>query len=251
MYFKEKLYKALNVPVTRLQPETQFTFGTSGTITRDEIKFSKFIDRLRMRFSHLFDILLETQLVLRGVMSRDEFKKFKENIHYDFQRDNYYAEIKEQEIMNQRLAILQNADNYVGRYYSVKWIRENALKQSEEDIKAIDKEISKEEQDPRLTQQDEGEQESQDQMGWNSDGSKPVPIDPTTPANSTPRVGPVKGKTKEPPSKKVKVGEEYVPRKELTTEEKKLIESMTELLDSVNDDSDIDIEAFEETENVK
>ncbi len=131
-YFRKKLYKALSVPISRLEPEGQFSLGRSGEINRDEIKFAKFIERLRDRFTHLFDQLLEIQLLLKGVMTREEWKEFKNDIKYDFQRDNYYAEIKEQDMMNNRLAVLGVVDAYAGKYYSVEWIRRNILRQNEE-----------------------------------------------------------------------------------------------------------------------
>jgi hypothetical protein len=141
-YFRQKLYKALNVPIGRLQTDQTFNFGRSGEITRDEIKFSKFIDRLRTRFSQLFHSILETQLLLRGVMTREEWNLVKEGIHYDFLRDNYYAEIKEQEIMNARLGIMQNVDQFVGKYFSVSYVRKKVLKMTEEEIAEINNEIA-------------------------------------------------------------------------------------------------------------
>lgn len=143
-YFRRKLYKALRVPITRIQSDNTFNFGRSGEITRDEIKFAKFVDRLRTRFGQLFDIILETQLVLRGVMTRAEWKEMKEYIHYDFLRDNYFAELKDQEIVNARLGILQTADQFVGRYFSAKYVRLNVLKMTEEQILEMDREIAEE-----------------------------------------------------------------------------------------------------------
>jgi len=102
------------------------------------------IDRLRIRFSHLFDRVLETQLVLRGIITRAEWKEIKESIHYDFLRDNYFAELKDQEIANARLGILQNIDPYVGKYFSTKYVRTSILRMTEEEITQLDKEIATE-----------------------------------------------------------------------------------------------------------
>ena len=170
-YFRQKLYKSLNVPIGRLQTDQTFNFGRSGEITRDEIKFSKFIDRLRMRFSQLFHSILETQLLLRGVMTREEWNVIKEGIHFDFLRDNYYAEIKEQEIMNSRLGIMQNVDQYVGKYFSTNYVRKKVLKMTEEEILKINKEI--EEEAPELLAQQQMDAEAQGQPAPSA--SKPAP----------------------------------------------------------------------------
>ena len=143
-YFRRKVYKALNVPNSRIQTDSTFNFGRSGEITRDEIKFSRMIDRLRIRFSHLFDRVLETQLILKGVITRAEWKEIKESIHYDFLRDNYFSELKDQEITNARLGILQNIDPYVGKYFSTNYVRTNILRMTEEEIAQLDKEIATE-----------------------------------------------------------------------------------------------------------
>lgn len=143
-YFRRKLYKSLNVPITRMETDNGFSLGKASEVTRDEVKFSKFIDRLRSQFSALFDNILQTQLVLTGVMSKEEFQKYKNDIQYDFKRDNYFTELKEQEILNSRLAILGQVDSYTGKYFSVDWIRKNVLKQDEDDIENINKEIESE-----------------------------------------------------------------------------------------------------------
>ena len=143
-YFRRKVYKSLNVPNSRIQTDSSFNFGRSGEITRDEIKFSRMIDRLRIRFSHLFDRVLETQLILKGVITRAEWKEIKESIHYDFLRDNYFSELKDQEITNARLGILQNIDPYVGKYFSTKYVRTSILRMTEEEIAQLDKEIATE-----------------------------------------------------------------------------------------------------------
>lgn len=154
-YFRRKLFRALNVPVTRIQAETTFSLGRGNEITRDEVKFSKFISRLRMRFASLFDELLRTQLLLRGVLRKEEWQDIKEQIHYDFRRDNYYAELKEQEITTARMTIAQNFDPFVGKYVSAKYIREKILKLTDEEIVEIDKEIEEERQKAEAAQQEQ------------------------------------------------------------------------------------------------
>jgi len=146
-YFRRKLYKSLNVPVTRMEAEGNFNLGRSSEITRDEVKFNKFIMRLRTRFSILFDEILEIQLALKGVITRAEWKEMKQDIHFDYQEDNHFTELKDTEIMQGRLQILGEIDGYVGRYFSGDWVRKNVLRMTEEDIKNEQKQIDKEESD--------------------------------------------------------------------------------------------------------
>jgi hypothetical protein len=144
-YFEKKLYKSLNVPVSRLDPnQTGFSLGRVGEISRDEVKFSKFVDRQRQKFSEIFGQALRIQCVLKGVCTSDEFDEFKENIYYDFIKDNNFAELKEAELVRERLSLLGSVDPYVGRYYSMEWIQRNVLRLTDEDIKEMQKQIDKE-----------------------------------------------------------------------------------------------------------
>jgi len=143
-YFEKKLYKSLNVPISRLESSSGFTIGRSSEITRDELKFAKFIDRLRNKFSELFDQALRIQCVLKGVCTDAEFTEFKEHMFYDFIKDNNFTELKEAELMANRLSLLQQVDPYTGTYYSMGWIRRNVLRMDDEEIKLIDKEIDDE-----------------------------------------------------------------------------------------------------------
>lgn len=143
-YFRQKLYEALNVPVSRLQSDGQFNLGRSSEITRDELKFSKFIARLRNKFAELFLILLEKQLLLKGIMTKQEWKEIKSDIFFDFLEDNHFAELKNNEIMQGRIGLLRDLDEYVGKYYSQAWIRKNILMQTEDEIEEINKEIDEE-----------------------------------------------------------------------------------------------------------
>jgi hypothetical protein len=147
-YFEKKLYKALNVPISRLNPETSgFSLGRTGEITRDELKFAKFVDRLRNRFSDLFDQALKTQCVLKGICTADEWAVFKENIHFDYIKDNNFSELKDAELMKERLSLLGAVDPYTGRYYSQAWIQRNVLRLSDDDIKKMQEEIEQEKED--------------------------------------------------------------------------------------------------------
>jgi len=143
-YFRRKLYESLNVPISRLEQETQFNVGRASEITRDEIKFSKFITRLRSRFSELFMILLEKQLLLKGIMTFGEWKEIKDLIKFDYQEDNHFSELREAEVLRERLTLLQEIDQYTGKYFSTDWIRSNVLKQTDEEKEDIDKQMEAE-----------------------------------------------------------------------------------------------------------
>ena len=147
IYFQKKLYKSLNVPVNRLEQEAQFTLGRSSEITRDEVKFKKFIDRLRKRFSDLFMQLLKTQLLLKGIITESDWKDWKESIAFDFIEDNYFSELKQSEMLRERFDMLASLDEYVGKYISNEWIRKNVLRQTDDEIEEIQKQIDQESQD--------------------------------------------------------------------------------------------------------
>ena len=143
-YFQKKLYKSLNIPISRLESEGGFNMGKSTEITRDEIKFSKFIQRLRKKFSELFQDLMRTQLLLKGVITPEDWDYIKEFIVYDFKDDNHFQELKELEILNERMTALQAVNDYVGTYYSVEYVRRYVLRQSDTEIEEIDKQIEQE-----------------------------------------------------------------------------------------------------------
>jgi len=141
LYFQKKLYKSLNVPISRLESDQGFSLGRASEISRDELKFSKFITRLRLRFTHLFDKILETQLLLKGVCTRNEWLQLKEEINYDFISDSHFVELKQSEIMKERMALLSEIDPYVGKYFSINYIRTHVLHQTEDEMKEMDKEM--------------------------------------------------------------------------------------------------------------
>jgi hypothetical protein len=144
-YFEKKLYKSLNVPVSRLNPEsTGFTLGRTNEITRDELKFSKFVDRLRNKFSEVFNQALRVQCILKGICTAEEWDEFKENIQYDFIKDNNFSELKEAELMTNRLSLLSAVDPYTGRYFSQTWIQRNVLRLTDDQIKEMQIEIDEE-----------------------------------------------------------------------------------------------------------
>ncbi len=143
-YFQRKLYRSLNVPVSRLEPATGFSMGRSTEITRDELKFTKFVQRLRKKFTELFNDFLKTQLVLKGVISIEDWPVIQSNIQYDFLQDGHFAELKESEMLKERVALADGLEKYVGKYFSQEYIRKFVFKQSEKEIKDIDKQIGKE-----------------------------------------------------------------------------------------------------------
>jgi hypothetical protein len=164
LYFQQNLYKALNVPISRLDPDSQFGFGRATEITRDEVKFAKFINRLRIKFATLFSKILERQLILKGIITPDEWDMINNRIRFKFSQDNYFAELKETEILNNRLAALQQIDAFAGKYYSHDWIRRKVLMQSDEEIKEIDGQILAEMENPQYNpplpdQMDGGEED--------------------------------------------------------------------------------------------
>ena len=143
-YFERKLYKSLGVPISRLEAQQGFSLGRTTEITRDELKFTKLVQRLRNKFSSLFDDLLRVQLVLKKVCTEEEWKEFKEDIWYDYKKDNNFTEIKEAELLTSRMQTLGMVQPFVGLYYSKEWVRKNVLQQTDEDIKEIDKQMAEE-----------------------------------------------------------------------------------------------------------
>jgi len=143
-YFQRKLYRSLNVPISRLESSQGFNLGRSTEITRDELKFTKFVQRLRKKFTELFNDLLRTQLVLKSVINDDDWVGIKEKIKYDFLADGHFSELKNAELLRERIALANDVRDYVGKYFSVNYVRKNILKQSEREIADIDNQIKQE-----------------------------------------------------------------------------------------------------------
>ena len=143
-YFKKKLYRALNVPPSRMDGEGGFNLGRSSEILRDELKFTKFVGRLRKRFSNMFNDMLKTQLLLKNIVTPEDWEIMSEHIQYDFLYDNHFSELKDTELMNERLTLLQAAEPYVGKYYSQDYVRRQILRQTDMEIIEQDELIAKE-----------------------------------------------------------------------------------------------------------
>ena len=143
-YFRSKLYRSLNVPVSRLESTSGFNLGRSSEITRDELKFTKFVQRLRKKFTELFNDILRTQLILKGIINEEDWQSVRDSITYDFLQDGHFAELKNTELMRERLQLANEMRDYIGKFYSVDYVRKNILKQNEREIEDIDRQIKKE-----------------------------------------------------------------------------------------------------------
>jgi hypothetical protein len=143
-YFQKKLYNSLSVPISRLEPNQGFSIGRVAEVTRDELKFAKFVDRLRNKFSDIFNQALRVQCVLKGICTADEWDQFKEHIYYDFIKDNNFSELKDAELIRERLSLLSAVDPYTGRYFSQAWIQRNVLRLTDDQIKEMQGEIDEE-----------------------------------------------------------------------------------------------------------
>ena len=143
-YFQRKLYRSLNVPISRLEAEQNFSLGRSTEITRDELKFTKFVGKLRKKFSVIFNDLLKTQLILTGVIAEEEWKSMSEHIQFDFLQDNNFTELKNAELLKERLEMLSQVENYVGTYFSKEWVKKNVLHLTDDEIGEMQKQMDSE-----------------------------------------------------------------------------------------------------------
>ena len=153
-YFQKKLYRALSVPESRIANDGGFNLGRSSEILRDELKFSKFVGRLRKRFANMFNDMLRTQLILKNIITPEDWEQLSDHIQYDFVYDNQFAELKESELMNERLGTLATIEPYIGKYYSQDYVRRKVLRQSDSEIEEIDKQIEKEIKDGTIPDPD-------------------------------------------------------------------------------------------------
>ena len=153
MFFQTKLYKALNVPPSRLESDSGFSLGRESEISRDELKFSKFVDRLRNDFVELFDGILKAQLLLKGIIKIDDWDKIKHEIQYKWAEDSYYREIKTTEMIQSRLELLREVSDYAGRYYSMDFIRKQILQMTDDEIREMEKQIATETEGGKLAKE--------------------------------------------------------------------------------------------------
>lgn len=144
IYFQKRLYRALNVPINRLEQEAQFSLGRSTEISRDEVKFQKFIDRLRKRFSHLFLGIMKKQLILKGICTEQDWESWKNDISIDYIRDNHFTELRDTEMLRERLQTMDQISNYIGEFFSREWVMKNVMQFSDDDIKQMQDELEHE-----------------------------------------------------------------------------------------------------------
>ena len=175
IYFQKRLFRSLNVPVARLEQETQFSLGRYTEISRDEVKFQKFIDRVRTRFSHIFYNILKKQLLIKQIITEEDWEEWKSDIVVDYVKDNHFAELQEAEMLRDRLGSLDQMAQYIGQYFSKEWVMKNVLQFDDDDIKQMKKEIEAE----------KAAGEYDDMMGMGQDGpGGPGPQDQQPPANA-------------------------------------------------------------------
>ena len=158
IYFQKRLYRSLNVPINRLEQEAQFSLGRSTEISRDELKFQKFIDRLRKRFSMLFLEILKKQLVMKGLITEEDWNEWKNDLVIDYSRDNHFTELKDAELLRERLQTLDQVSQYVGDYFSKEWVMKNVLQFNDDDIKQISQQDDEEQPDQDNAQQNQDEE---------------------------------------------------------------------------------------------
>jgi hypothetical protein len=164
IYFQKRLYRALNVPVNRLEQESQFSLGRSTEISRDEVKFQKFIDRLRRRFSQMFLHILRKQLLLKGIITEQDWEEWKDDIFIDFIKDNYFTELKDMEILRERIGLMNEVTQYVGEYFSKDWVMRNVLQFTDDDIKDMQKDISSELSSGEIDEPDEKDEKDKEPL---------------------------------------------------------------------------------------
>ena len=158
IYFQKRLYRSLNVPLNRLEQEAQFSLGRSTEISRDEVKFQKFIDRLRSRFATLFTDILKKQLIMKGLITEDDWDQWHNDIHVDYIRDNHFTELKDAELLANRLQTMDQVSQYVGEYFSKEWVMKNVLQLEDDDIKNMKDQIAQEVQSGELDTNEDEEQ---------------------------------------------------------------------------------------------
>ena len=158
-YLLQKLYRALSVPLSRMMPDGGFNMGKSAEITRDEVKFNKFVDRLRQRFSTIFLDLMKTQVILKGIMTEEDWSRISQDVNFKFNNDSYFTELKNNDILRERLDIINAVTPFIGRFFSAEYVRKNFLKQTDEDIIEIDAQINREMQKQLEAQENQAYQQ--------------------------------------------------------------------------------------------
>jgi len=144
LYFQKKLYRSLNIPISRLETESGFNLGRGAEITRDEVKFTKFVQKLRKKFNYLFNNILKTQLILKGVVAEEDWLSIKENLSYEYMKDGHYAEMRDMDLLRDRLDVLNTIEPFIGQYFSKKYVQKQVFRMSDDEIESMDKEMESE-----------------------------------------------------------------------------------------------------------
>ena len=144
IYFQKKLYRSLNIPISRLETESGFSMGRGAEITRDEVKFTKFVQKLRKKFNVLFNNILKTQLILKGVVAEEDWLSIKENLSYEYMKDGHYAEMRDMDLLRDRLEVLNTIEPFIGQYFSKRYVQKQVFRMSDDEIESMDKEIEAE-----------------------------------------------------------------------------------------------------------
>jgi hypothetical protein len=144
VYFQKKLYRSLNIPVSRLEADSGFSMGRGAEITRDEVKFTKFVQKLRNKFNTLFNDLLKTQLILKGVIAEEDWQGIQENLKYSYMKDGHYAEMRDMDVLRERLDILNSMEPYIGDWFSKEYVQKHVFRMTQEEIDKMDRQINKE-----------------------------------------------------------------------------------------------------------
>ena len=223
IYFQKRLYRSLNVPVNRLEQEAQFSLGRSTEISRDEVKFQKFIDRLRRRFGNVFLGILKKQLILKGIITAQDWEEWKDDIYVDYIKDNHFAELKDAEILQNRVGLMNEVTQYVGEYFSKDWVMRNVLMFTDDDIEKMQKDIDKEISAGDIP---DPEEEAAAEAEAQNAPPEPTPVQVVEPKSEAERQKDAEDAKK----KKEKKEEAYIP-----TSEDELIEEMTRYMSKLNE----------------
>ena len=225
IYFQKRLYRSLNVPVNRLEQENQFSLGRSSEITRDEVKFQKFIDRIRRRFGTMFLGILKKQLILKGIITAQDWEEWKDDIYIDYIKDNHFAELKDAEILQNRIGLMNEITQYVGEYYSKEWVQKNVMMLDDEEIAQMKKQIDKEMAEGDIPDPEEEEEKEKEKIAMANQPPAPTPVTVVEPKSEMERQKEAE-KAKADKEKK----EEYIP-----THEDELTEELTRYMARLNE----------------
>jgi hypothetical protein len=225
IYFQKRLYRSLNVPVNRLEQENQFSLGRSSEITRDEVKFQKFVDRIRRRFGTMFLGILKKQLILKGIITAQDWEEWKDDLYVDYIKDNHFAELKDAEILQNRIGIMNEITQYVGEYYSKEWIQKNVLMLDDEEIALMQKQIDKEMAEGDIPDPEEEEEKEKEKIAMANQPPAPTPVTVVEPKSEMERQ---KEAEKAKADKEKKEG--YVP-----SQEEELTEELTRYMARLNE----------------